>query len=295
MREITIYQTIDGKIFTDKNEAIIHEKTSLKGLKEPPHKSGVYRWICKPEGKVYTGKATDLNIRFWDFIDALKGGNRYAGEKVQNAIKKYPDLNAWEYTILKIIDDKTQLTEQEKEKIKEIPIDKTLNTQSIADSPFSGRFSGSKSEIKLSSDDYKEIVAKNKALGVEHGFKFRLNWSLMNLRLGKHEISKTTIRHIPEELGNAITFSVTDSTCYKQVSDIGDRPHGYYAKIVNKGVLTSIGPYDNKEVCKKKYIEEKLKIIKGLLPKYKDVLDNDTFFVLDNLTIQEAEKLSSLK
>ena len=295
MREITIYQTIDGKIFTDKNEAIIHEKTSLEGLKEPPHKSGIYRWICKPEGKVYTGKATDLNVRFWDFIDALKGGNRYAGEKVQNAIKKYPDLNAWEYTILKIVDNKSQLIEQEKEKIKEIPRDKTLNTQSIGVSPFSGRFSGSKSEIKLTSNDYKEIMAKNKALGVEHGFKFRLNWSLMNLRLNKHEISKTTIRHIPEELGNAITFSVTDSTCYKQVSDIGDRPHGYYAKIVNKGVLTSIGPYERVEDCKKKYLEEKVKIIKQLLPKYRTALKADVFSVLSNLTIEEAGKLNSLR
>ena len=295
MREITIYQTIDGKIFTNKNEAIIHEKTSLKGLKEPPHKSGLYRWICKPEGKVYTGKATDLNVRFWDFIDALKGGNRYAGEKVQNTIKKYPDLNAWEYTILKIVDNKTQLIEQEKEKIKEIPRDKTLNTQNIADSLFSGRFSGSKSEIKLSNDDYKEIITKNKALGIEHGFRFRLNWSLMNLHLGKHEISKATMRHIPEEIGNAITFSVTDSTCYKQVSDIGDRPHGYYAKVVNKGVLINIGPYNNKEDCKKGYIEEKMKIIKGLLPKYEDILENDVFSVLNNLTPQEAEKLNSLR
>lgn len=297
MKEIILYQTIDGKVFTNKAEARMHEKSSFilpEDIKEPPHRSGVYRWVCKPDGKVYTGKAVDLNKRFWEFIDALNNGRQYAGRKVQRAIKQHPALDAWSYSVLRYVDDGVQLNEEEKRKIEEIPTHKALNIQYVS-SKCEDRFFRTNSRILLTEDEYKTIYEKNKSLGKKHGFKFQLNWCLMNLSLKKLEISKDTIRHIPTELGHALRISVTDSTCHKQLSDIGNRPHGYYAKIVNKGVLTSVGPFENIEDCKKRYLEEKVKLIKQLLPKYKDVLEPDVFSILSNLTVEEAVKLESLK
>lgn len=300
MKRIVLYQTIDGKIFTDEKEATIHERKNLvlpESIKEPPHRSGVYRWICKPEGKIYTGKAVDLNLRFWEFIDALRYGTRYAGDKLHIELGKYPTLDSWEYSVLKYVDDKSSLNESEKEKIQEIPKDKTLNTQYAwpNKNSWKSRFVGSTSSLKLTDAEYQKIDIENKFLGKKHGFTFRLNWSLMNLSLGKHEISVDTVRHIPTEIGNAITFSVSNSTCYKQVSDIGDRPKGYYAKVVHKGKLTTIGPFNNIEDCKKRYLEEKVSIIKQVIPKYKDVMEKDVFDVLEKLTTEDAGKLSSLR
>ena len=299
MKEIVLYQTVDGKIFTDKNEAALHERTMIvlpEGVKEPPHKSGIYRWTCKPEGKFYTGKAVDLNTRFWSFVDSMCGGVRYSGKKIQEAIKKYPSLNSWEYSVLKYVNTKEELNESEIEKIREIPKDKSLNIQNIKDKgKISQKFTKYSSKFMLTKSEYETVASKNRWLGKKYGFRFNINWSLMNLALNKHEISLDTVRHIPLEIGNALQLSMTNSTCYKQVSDISDRPHGFYAKVMNNGTLASFGPYSNIEDCKKKYLEEKIKIIKQVLPKYKDMIEKDVFKILDNLTVEDAEKLIFLK
>ena len=299
MKEIVLYQTVDGKIFADKNEAALHERTMIvlpEEVKEPPHKSGIYRWTCKPEGKFYTGKAIDLNVRFWSFIDSMCGGARYSGKRIQEAIKKYPSLSSWEYSVLKYVDDKEELNESEIEKIREIPEDKSLNIQNIKENDkISQKFSKYSSEFMLTKSEYEIVTSKNRWLGKKYGFRFNINWSLMNLALNKHEISLDTVRYIPLEIGNALQLSITNSTCYKQVSDIGDRLHGFYAKVMNNGILSSFGPYSNIEDCKKKYLEEKIKIIKQVLPKYKDMIEKDVFKILDNLTVEDAEKLIFLK
>ena len=105
---------------------------------------------------------------------------------------------------------------------------------------------------------------------------------------GTHEVSKETIRFIPNELGRVITFNVTDKTCHKH-SD------GYWAKVMHNGTIMDIGPFDTIEQCKKKYVETKLDIIKKLLVKYKNVLDQEVYDVLKNLTPEGALKLNSCK
>lgn len=299
MKEIILYETIDGNIFTDKLQAMNHESYLLpfpSDIKEPPHKKGVYKWTCKVDGKCYIGKAEDLNNRFWDFVDALKGDKYYSGDKVTEAIKKYPLLSNWKYEVLQYVEDSKTLCEAEKIRIKEVPNEQTLNIQYAQSTvKCNGRFNGCKSNIKLTEDEYALIDKENKRLGKKYGFTFRLNWSLMNLSLGKKEISKDTVRHIPNEIGDALTFSVSDSTCYKQISDIGDRKHGYYAKIVHKGILSQYGPYETKEDCKKKYVEEKLKIIKGYIPKYENVMSPDIVSILNSLTTENAMRLQDLR
>lgn len=300
MREITLYETIDGKFFTDANEAYLHErKTSVvfpSTIKEPPHKSGVYRWRCKPIEKYYTGQADDLNNRFWDFINALKGIKRYAGDKIMEAIEKYPLLSEWEYEVLEYTVDSESLDETEKKRIKEIPNEQTLNIQHAKSNPrFNGRFIGCKSDVKLTESEYAEIDEENKRLGRKYGFRFRLNWSLMNLYLGKKEISVQTVRHLPSEIGDALNFSVSNSTCYRQISDIGDRKHGYYAKIMRKGVLYQYGPFETEDECKDKYFEEKVKILKECVLKYEDILSPDIVSAVSELTVENASLLVDLR
>ena len=63
-------------------------------------KSGIYMWTS-PSGKSYIGQAVDLDKRKSNF---LSFGTRYAGSKIDNARRKYSDIQYWTYTILEYCD-----------------------------------------------------------------------------------------------------------------------------------------------------------------------------------------------
>ena len=54
-----------------------------------------------PSGKSYIGQAVDLDKRKSNF---LSFGTRYAGSKINNARRKYSDIQYWTYTILEYCD-----------------------------------------------------------------------------------------------------------------------------------------------------------------------------------------------
>lgn len=63
-------------------------------------KSGIYMWTS-PSGKSYVGQATDLDKRKINF---LSFGTKYAGSKIDNARRKYNDIQYWAYAILEYCD-----------------------------------------------------------------------------------------------------------------------------------------------------------------------------------------------
>ena len=63
-------------------------------------KSGIYMWTS-PSGKSYIGQSVDLQKRKGAF---LRFGDRYGGEKINCARKKYSHKSLWNYTILKYCD-----------------------------------------------------------------------------------------------------------------------------------------------------------------------------------------------
>ena len=63
-------------------------------------KSGIYMWTS-PSGKSYIGQSVDLQKRKGAF---LRFGDRYGGEKINCARKKYNHKSLWNYTILEYCD-----------------------------------------------------------------------------------------------------------------------------------------------------------------------------------------------
>ena len=63
-------------------------------------KSGIYMWTS-PSGKSYIGQSVDLQKRKGTF---LRFGDRYGGEKINCARKKYNHKSLWNYTILEYCD-----------------------------------------------------------------------------------------------------------------------------------------------------------------------------------------------
>ena len=63
-------------------------------------KSGIYMWTS-PSGKSYIGQAVDLDKRKSNF---LSFGTRYAGSKINNARRKYSNIQYWTYAILEYCD-----------------------------------------------------------------------------------------------------------------------------------------------------------------------------------------------
>ena len=63
-------------------------------------KSGIYMWTS-PSGKSYIGQTTNLYKRKSNF---LSFGTKYAGSKIDNARRKYSDIQYWTYTILEYCD-----------------------------------------------------------------------------------------------------------------------------------------------------------------------------------------------
>ena len=63
-------------------------------------KSGIYMWTS-PSGKSYIGQAVDLDKRKSNF---LSFGTRYAGSKINNARRKYNNIQYWTYAILEYCD-----------------------------------------------------------------------------------------------------------------------------------------------------------------------------------------------
>ena len=63
-------------------------------------KSGIYMWTS-PSGKSYIGQSVDLQKRKGAF---LRFGDRYGGQKINCARKKYNHKSLWNYTILEYCD-----------------------------------------------------------------------------------------------------------------------------------------------------------------------------------------------
>ena len=63
-------------------------------------KSGIYMWTS-PSGKSYIGQAVNLDKRKSNF---LSFDTKYAGSKINNARRKYSDIQYWTYTILEYCD-----------------------------------------------------------------------------------------------------------------------------------------------------------------------------------------------
>lgn len=63
-------------------------------------KSGIYMWTS-PSGKSYIGQATDLVRRYNAF---LQFNCSYGGTKINNARKKYHNLDEWTYIVLEHCD-----------------------------------------------------------------------------------------------------------------------------------------------------------------------------------------------
>ena len=59
-------------------------------------KSGIYMWTS-PSGKSYIGQSVDLQKRKWAF---LHFGDRYGGQKINRARKKYNHKSLWNYKVL---------------------------------------------------------------------------------------------------------------------------------------------------------------------------------------------------
>ena len=59
-------------------------------------KSGIYMWTS-PSGKSYIGQSVDLQKRKWAF---LHFGDRYGGQKINRARKKYSHKSLWNYKVL---------------------------------------------------------------------------------------------------------------------------------------------------------------------------------------------------
>ena len=63
-------------------------------------KSGIYMWTS-PSGKSYIGQSVDLQKRKWAF---LHFGDRYGGQKINRARKKYNHKSLWDYKVLEYCD-----------------------------------------------------------------------------------------------------------------------------------------------------------------------------------------------
>ena len=63
-------------------------------------KSGIYMWTS-PSGKSYIGQSVNLQKRKYAF---LCFGDRYGGQKINRARKKYNHKSLWNYTILEYCD-----------------------------------------------------------------------------------------------------------------------------------------------------------------------------------------------
>lgn len=63
-------------------------------------KSGIYMWTS-PSGKKYIGQSTDLVRRYNSF---LRFNCSYGGVKINNARKKYHNLDEWTYVVLERCD-----------------------------------------------------------------------------------------------------------------------------------------------------------------------------------------------
>ena len=63
-------------------------------------KSGIYMWTS-PSGQSYIGQSVDLQKRKGAF---LRFGDRYGGQKINCARKKYNHKSLWNYTILEYCD-----------------------------------------------------------------------------------------------------------------------------------------------------------------------------------------------
>ena len=59
-------------------------------------KSGIYMWTS-PSGKSYIGQSVDLQKRKWAF---LHFSDRYGGQKINRARKKYSHKSLWNYKVL---------------------------------------------------------------------------------------------------------------------------------------------------------------------------------------------------
>lgn len=62
-------------------------------------KSGIYMWTS-PSGKSYIGQSVDLERRKRNFFNF----KRYGGKKINDARKKYNNLNEWDYKVLEYCD-----------------------------------------------------------------------------------------------------------------------------------------------------------------------------------------------
>ena len=63
-------------------------------------KSGIYMWTS-PSGKSYIGQSVDLQKRKGAF---LRFGDRYGGQKINRARKKYNNKRYWKYKVLEYCD-----------------------------------------------------------------------------------------------------------------------------------------------------------------------------------------------
>lgn len=126
MEAILTYKTIDGELFNDKENALIHEnmyyaekcsslkkenellksttkKFSIQEYKETlinlvPEISGIYMIVNPEDGyKKYIGKADNLKKRYRQFLS----DGRYAGEKLEYARKTLEPWK-WNYNVLEI-------------------------------------------------------------------------------------------------------------------------------------------------------------------------------------------------
>ena len=63
-------------------------------------KSGIYMWTS-PSGQSYIGQSVDLQKRKYAF---LRFGDRYGGQKINRARKKYNNKRYWKYKVLEYCD-----------------------------------------------------------------------------------------------------------------------------------------------------------------------------------------------
>ena len=84
---------------------------------------GIYCWTNKVTGKKYIGQTIDLEHRKKQF---LQFNTIYTGGIVDNEREKFPLANYWHYDIL-VRCKSEQLDELEKEYIKKVPLNETLN------------------------------------------------------------------------------------------------------------------------------------------------------------------------
>jgi group I intron endonuclease len=78
---------------------------------ENSYDGGIYMWTCTKSGRSYIGRTQNLNRRKKEFL--WFGHERYSGNAINRARKKYNKKEYWSYTILERCDEE-KLSEREK-------------------------------------------------------------------------------------------------------------------------------------------------------------------------------------